>query len=31
MRASPEAYQNNPRVGLIAGSGGGSPRFSVRR
>lgn len=21
---SPEAYQNNPRVGLIAGSGGGS-------
>lgn len=24
---SPEAYQNNPRVGLIAGSGGGSPRF----
>lgn len=29
MRASPEAYQNNPRVGLIAGSGGGSPRFQV--
>ncbi|GHK49504.1 3-oxoacyl-[acyl-carrier-protein] synthase 1 [Escherichia coli] len=26
---SPEAYQNNPRVGLIAGSGGGSPRFRV--
>lgn len=26
---SPEAYQNNPRVGLIAGSGGGSPRFLV--
>ena len=26
---SPEAYQNNPRVGLIAGSGGGSPRFHV--
>ena len=26
---SPEAYQNNPRVGLIAGSGGGSPRFPV--
>lgn len=26
---SPEAYQNNPRVGLIAGSGGGSPRFEV--
>ncbi len=25
----PEAYQNNPRVGLIAGSGGGSPRFQV--
>lgn len=25
----PEAYQNNPRVGLIAGSGGGSPRFRV--
>ncbi len=23
------AYQNNPRVGLIAGSGGGSPRFQV--
>ncbi len=23
-----EDYQNNPRVGLIAGSGGGSPRFS---
>lgn len=22
-------YQNNPRVGLIAGSGGGSPRFQV--
>ena len=26
---SPEAYQNNPRVGLIAGYGGGSPRFQV--
>lgn len=26
---SPGAYQNNPRVGLIAGSGGGSPRFQV--
>ena len=26
---SPEAYQNNPRVGLIAGSGGGSPPFRV--
>ncbi|QOH77073.1 beta-ketoacyl-ACP synthase I [Escherichia coli] len=26
---SPEAFQNNPRVGLIAGSGGGSPRFQV--
>ena len=26
---SPEAYQNNPRVGLIAGSGGGSLRFQV--
>ncbi|GDT15523.1 3-oxoacyl-[acyl-carrier-protein] synthase I [Escherichia coli] len=26
---SPEAYQNNQRVGLIAGSGGGSPRFQV--
>lgn len=26
---SPEAYQNNPRVGLISGSGGGSPRFQV--
>jgi len=26
---STEAYQNNPRVGLIAGSGGGSPRFQV--
>ncbi|EEQ2451761.1 beta-ketoacyl-ACP synthase I [Escherichia coli] len=26
---SPEAYQNNPCVGLIAGSGGGSPRFQV--
>ena len=26
---SPEAYQNNPRVGLIAGSGGGSPGFQV--
>ncbi|MCA7012588.1 beta-ketoacyl-ACP synthase I [Dickeya dadantii] len=24
-----EAYQNNPRVGLIVGSGGGSPRFQV--
>ncbi|PVZ85544.1 beta-ketoacyl-[acyl-carrier-protein] synthase I [Serratia sp. S1B] len=22
-------YQNNPRVGLVAGSGGGSPRFQV--
>ncbi len=28
-RLSPEQYQNNPRVGLIAGSGGGSPRFQV--
>ena len=27
---SPEAYQNNPRVGLIAGSGGGSPRRNAR-
>jgi 3-oxoacyl-[acyl-carrier-protein] synthase I len=26
---SDEVYQNNPRVGLIAGSGGGSPRFQV--
>ncbi|MBX9445698.1 beta-ketoacyl-ACP synthase I [Dickeya chrysanthemi] len=26
---SEETYQNNPRVGLIAGSGGGSPRFQV--
>ncbi len=26
---SPEAYLNNPRVGLIAGSGGGAPRFQV--
>jgi len=26
---STEVYQNNPRVGLIAGSGGGSPRFQV--
>lgn len=26
---APEAYQNNPRVGLIAGSGGGSPKFRV--
>ncbi len=26
---SPDAYQNNPRVGRIAGSGGGSPRFQV--
>ena len=24
-----EDYQSNPRVGLIAGSGGGSPRFQV--
>lgn len=24
-----EVYQNNPRVGLIAGSGGGSPKFQV--
>ncbi|EIS7450157.1 beta-ketoacyl-ACP synthase I [Citrobacter youngae] len=24
-----EDYQNNPRVGLIAGSGGGSPHFQV--
>ncbi|AUQ26129.1 beta-ketoacyl-ACP synthase I [Dickeya zeae] len=24
-----ETYQNNPRVGLIVGSGGGSPRFQV--
>ncbi|AWP32226.1 beta-ketoacyl-ACP synthase I [Pantoea eucalypti] len=24
-----EMYQSNPRVGLIAGSGGGSPRFQV--
>ena len=26
---APEAYQSNPRVGLIAGSGGGSPKFQV--
>ncbi|WP_312951088.1 beta-ketoacyl-ACP synthase I [Superficieibacter sp.] len=26
---SADVYQNNPRVGLIAGSGGGSPRFQV--
>ncbi|NDJ56951.1 beta-ketoacyl-ACP synthase I [Enterobacteriaceae bacterium 4M9] len=26
---SEETYQNNPRVGLIAGSGGGSPKFQV--
>lgn len=26
---SEEAYQNNPRVGLIAGSGGGSPKYQV--
>ena len=26
---SDEVYQNNPRVGLIAGSGGGSPRYQV--
>ncbi|MDR7345477.1 3-oxoacyl-[acyl-carrier-protein] synthase-1 [Pantoea alhagi] len=26
---SEETYQSNPRVGLIAGSGGGSPRFQV--
>ncbi|WP_312978212.1 beta-ketoacyl-ACP synthase I [Atlantibacter sp.] len=26
---SDDAYQNNPRVGLIAGSGGGSPRYQV--
>lgn len=26
---APEAYQNNPRVGLIAGSGGGSPKVQV--
>ncbi|EAA8276627.1 beta-ketoacyl-ACP synthase I [Salmonella enterica] len=26
---APEVYQNNPRVGLIAGSGGGSPKFQV--
>ncbi|MEA1065580.1 beta-ketoacyl-ACP synthase I [Apirhabdus apintestini] len=24
-----DVYQNNPRVGLIAGSGGGSPRYQV--
>ncbi len=29
LASPPEAYQNNPRVGLIAGSGGGSPRFQV--
>ncbi|HCB4988127.1 TPA: beta-ketoacyl-ACP synthase I [Salmonella enterica subsp. enterica serovar Miami] len=26
---APEVYQNNSRVGLIAGSGGGSPKFQV--
>ncbi|EBW1744330.1 beta-ketoacyl-ACP synthase I [Salmonella enterica] len=26
---APEVYQNNLRVGLIAGSGGGSPKFQV--
>lgn len=26
---APTIYQNNPRVGLIVGSGGGSPRFQV--
>ncbi|EAU8924729.1 beta-ketoacyl-ACP synthase I [Salmonella enterica] len=26
---APEVYQNNPRVGLIVGSGGGSPKFQV--
>ncbi|EBK6361009.1 beta-ketoacyl-ACP synthase I [Salmonella enterica subsp. enterica serovar Agona] len=26
---APEVYQNNPRVGLIAGSGGGSPKLQV--
>ncbi|HEM6795270.1 TPA: beta-ketoacyl-ACP synthase I [Citrobacter koseri] len=26
---SVETYQNNPRVGLIAGSGGGSPKYQV--
>ncbi len=26
---SEDLYQNNPRVGLIAGSGGGSPKFQV--
>lgn len=26
---TPERYQNNPRVGLIVGSGGGSPRYQV--
>ncbi|EDT3043844.1 beta-ketoacyl-ACP synthase I [Salmonella enterica subsp. enterica serovar 6,7:k:-] len=26
---APGVYQNNPRVGLIAGSGGGSPKFQV--
>ncbi|HCL5326718.1 TPA: beta-ketoacyl-ACP synthase I [Salmonella enterica] len=26
---APAVYQNNPRVGLIAGSGGGSPKFQV--
>lgn len=26
---APEVYQNNPRVGLIAGSGGSSPKFQV--
>ncbi len=31
LPGSPEAYQNNPRVGLIAGSGGGSRVSGVRR
>ncbi|MBM0917130.1 beta-ketoacyl-ACP synthase I, partial [Escherichia coli] len=26
---TPEANQNTPRVGLMAGTGGGSPRFQV--
>ncbi|MGK7478073.1 hypothetical protein ACSQ94_23140, partial [Salmonella enterica] len=26
---APEVCQNNPRVGLIAGSGGGCPKFQV--
>lgn len=26
---SDEQYQNNPRVGLVVGSGGGSPRYQV--